>query len=53
MFVMIGAMPRIVIVFVCVTEICPIIEWNARNSGQNHCRSISTTSVLISLKNEN
>ena len=45
---------------VCVTKghkrlfllptFCRIIEWNARNSGRNLCRSTSTTSVLISLR---
>ena len=26
------------------------LEWNARNSGQNLCRSTCTTSALISLR---
>ena len=34
---------------VFVAKICRIIEWNARNSGQNLCRSTCTTRVLISL----
>ena len=32
-----------------VASICCIIEWIARNSGRNLCRSTCTTSVLISL----
>ena len=33
-----------------VSNNCRIIEWNARNSGRNLCRSTCTTSALISLR---
>ena len=32
-----------------VAKSCRIIEWNARNSGRNICRSACTSSELISL----
>ena len=38
------------VITIFVTEICDIMEWNARNSGRNRHRCTSSTSVLSSLK---